>query len=160
MTRRHWVVWVFLFVLGVAFPNSEWMLWFSSKYKPYECLSHLLTFHTSHYVSISCSVMPVSPLCANSAKCSVGNNVKFESTSHSKVLAAFSGNSRNGQWSCCKVQEGTGQMLMAAISSKSVLELLEPKRVISPIQTKSQIIRCNVTATIYIVCWCLKSKKT
>lgn len=54
----------------------------------------------------------------------MGNNVKLESKSHSKVLAAFSGKSTNGRQSCCKVQEGTGQMLMAAISSKTVFELL------------------------------------
>lgn len=74
----------------------------------------------------------------------MGNDVKLESKSHNKVLAAFSGKSRNGRQSCCKVQEGTGQMLMAVISSQSVFELLGPTRVICPILTKSQIVRCNL----------------
>lgn len=77
------------------------------------------------------------------AECSVGNDVKLESKSRSKGLAVFSGKSRNGRQSCCKVQEGTEQMLMATISSKSVFELLGSAHVICPILTKSKIVRCD-----------------
>lgn len=77
----------------------------------------------------------------------MGNNVKLESKSRSKLLAAFSGKSWKGKQLCFKVQEGTGQALMAAISLKSVFELLGPARVICLILTMSQLVRCNVTVT-------------
>lgn len=138
MITKWWVVWVFfIFFSFVFFSSKKWMLWSPPKRKPGHSPRHFWPA-TPVVMFVSCWVMPVSLLYAYRVLNSQWAMMLNLNPNHAvRCWQHFQEKSWKGKQFCFKVQEGTGQMLMTAISLKSVFELLGPACVICLVVTLS-----------------------